>query len=107
LTIMQWMNWVPTSKSRSAILDLRQNPEKKLRAKKIVRRIAQTRRYEPTSSGLKAIVALVVLRNKAIKPLLAAAQELCKSRARKIQDPSTSTTKPFAPGVFEELGLAA
>jgi hypothetical protein len=32
--------------------------------------------YQPTSSRLKAIVALVVLRNKAIKPLLAAAQNL-------------------------------
>jgi hypothetical protein len=51
---------------------------KKLRAKNIVGRIGQTRRYESTSSGLKAMVALVVLRNKAIKPaikpLLAAAQ---------------------------------
>jgi hypothetical protein len=33
-----------------------------------------------TSSGLKAMVALVVLRNKAIKPLLAAAQDLRPSR---------------------------
>jgi hypothetical protein len=41
---------------------------KKLRAKNIVRRIAQTRRYESTAGGLRAIVALVVLRNKAINP---------------------------------------
>jgi hypothetical protein len=47
---------------------------KKLRAKNIVQRIGQTRRYQSTSSGLRAMVALVVLRNKAIKPLLAAAQ---------------------------------
>jgi hypothetical protein len=41
---------------------------KKLRAKNIVQRITQTRRYQSTASGLRAIVALVVLRNKAIKP---------------------------------------
>jgi hypothetical protein len=57
---------------RGAAYDL-----KKLRAKNIV---GQTRRYESTSSGLKAMVALVVLRNKAIKPLLAAAQRRRKSR---------------------------
>ena len=43
---------------------------KKLRGKEIVRRIGQTRRYQSTSSGLKAMVALVVLRNKAIKPFV-------------------------------------
>src|ERR1700757_3114067 len=53
---------------------------KKLRAKKIVQRIGQTRRYESTASGLRAMVALVVLRNKAIKPLLAAGQRRRKSR---------------------------
>ncbi len=52
--------------ARRAAYDL-----KKLRGKKIVHRIDQTRRYQSTSSGLKAMVALVVLRNKAIKPLLA------------------------------------
>src|SRR5258705_7112696 len=62
--------------ARRAAYDL-----KKLRGKKIVHRIGQTRRYQSTSSGLKAMVALVVLRNKAIKPLLAAAaQDLHPSR---------------------------
>ena len=46
---------------------------KKLCGKHIVCRIGQTRRYEPLASGLRAITALIVLRNKAIKPLLAAA----------------------------------
>ena len=49
---------------------------KKLRGKKVVRRIGQTRRYESIPRGLRAMTALVVLRNKAIKPLLAAAQGL-------------------------------
>src|SRR5262244_3663977 len=49
---------------------------KKLCGKHIVRRIGHTRRYEPLPTGLRAMTALVVLRNKAIKPLLAAAQPL-------------------------------
>jgi len=57
--------------SRRAAYDL-----KKLRGKQVIRRVGKTRRYEPVPQGLKAITALVVLRNKAIKPLLAAAQEL-------------------------------
>ena len=69
---------------------------KKLRAKNIVQRIGQTRRYQSTSSGLRAMVALVVLRSKAIKPLLAAAQRRRKSRGAQNPDPSISTTKPFA-----------
>jgi hypothetical protein len=39
---------------------------KKLRGKHIVCRIGQTRRYEPLASGLPALTALLVLRNKAI-----------------------------------------
>jgi hypothetical protein len=46
---------------------------KKLRGKQILRRIAHSRRYEPLPTGLRAMTALLVLRNKAIKPLLAAA----------------------------------
>ena len=41
---------------------------KKLRGKQIVRRIGQTRRYQAAPTGLRAIAALLVLRNKAIKP---------------------------------------
>ena len=42
--------------------------------------VGQTRRYEPPASGLRAMAALIVLRNKAIKPLLAAAQPLRPTR---------------------------
>src|SRR5262249_51802056 len=49
---------------------------KKLRVKQIVQRIARTRRYHTLPAGLRAMAALVVLRNKAIKPLLAAARPL-------------------------------
>ena len=47
---------------------------KKLRGKQIIRRIGHTGRYEPLLTGLRAMTALLVLRDKAIKPLLAAAQ---------------------------------
>jgi DNA-binding transcriptional ArsR family regulator len=47
---------------------------KKLRGKGMVRRIGASRRYEPELAGLRAITALVVLREKVIRPLLAASQ---------------------------------
>jgi len=83
---------------------------KKLRGKKIVRRIGQTRRYESMTKGLRAMAALVVLRNKAIKPLLAGTQE--QRPARGAQNPSGldthyDTIRIAMRGVFQELGLAA
>ena len=47
---------------------------KKLRGKGMVRKIAKSRRYEPEPDGLRAMTALVVLREKVIRPLLAASQ---------------------------------
>ena len=44
---------------------------KKLRGKGLVRKVPKSRRYEPTPEGLRAMAALVVLRDKVIKPLLA------------------------------------
>jgi hypothetical protein len=83
---------------------------KKLRAKQIVRRIGRTRRYHAVPTGLRAIAALLVLRNKAIKPLLAAAQQLIPTRAA--QNPTTidkhyENISIAMQGVFDELGLAA
>jgi hypothetical protein len=90
--------------ARRAAYDL-----KKLRAKKIVQRIGQTRRYESTSTGLKAIVALVVLRNKAIKPLLAAAQGRASRGAQNptALDSHYETIRTAMHAVFQELGMAA
>jgi hypothetical protein len=54
---------------------------KKLRGKHIVCRVGHTRRrYTSLASGLRAITALVILRNKAIKPLLAVARPLHPTR---------------------------
>jgi len=91
--------------ARHAAYDL-----KKLRGKKIVRRIGQTRRYESLPKGLRAMAALVVLRNKAIKPLLAAAPDLRPSRGAQNPGPLDThydTIRTAMRGVFQELGLAA
>jgi hypothetical protein len=56
------------------------------------------------------MVALVVLRNKVIKPLLAAAQGRRKSRGAQNPRPIDrhyETIRTAMQGVFDELGLAA
>jgi len=91
--------------ARRAAYDL-----KKLRGKQIVQRIGQTRRYESMPKGLKAMTALVVLRDKAIKPLLAAAQQVRPSRGAQNPRPLDThydTIRIAMQGVFQELGLAA
>ena len=96
---------LPAYGSRQAAYDL-----KKLRGKQIVRRIGATRRYEVMPSGLLAITALLVLREKAIKPLLAAAKDISPTRGgqnprpidRHYQDLRTAMK-----GIFHELGIAA
>ena len=83
---------------------------KKLRGKHIVCRIGHTRRYEPVPTGLRAMTALVVLRNKAIKPLLAAAQRLRPTRGAQNPKPIDAhyhAIRVAMQGVFYELGLAA
>ena len=77
--------------------------------KQIVRRISSTRRYEALPSGLRAITALLVLRDKAIKPLLAAAR---KSPQPRRTEPATHRShyldlRRAMQGVFHELGIAA
>jgi hypothetical protein len=83
---------------------------KKLRGKQIVCRIEKTARYETIPQGARAMAALVVLRDKAIKPLLAAAQQ--HRRSRRPQNPSPldihyQTIRASMRGVFHELGIAA
>lgn len=52
--------------TRQAAYDIR-----KLRGKQIVQKRPGSRRYEPVPDGLRAIAAVVVLRDKIIRPLLA------------------------------------
>jgi hypothetical protein len=68
------------------------------------------RLYEPIPSGLKAITALVVPREKIIKPLLAAAQAARRPRHPKNPTPLDlhyECVRVGVQGVFQELGLAA
>jgi hypothetical protein len=80
---------------------------KKLRGKQIVRRIGHTRRYESLPAGLRAITALLVLRNK---PLLAATQPIHPTREAHNPQPIDAhyqAIRVAMKGVFHELGLAA
>src|SRR5882672_6162228 len=91
--------------ARRAAYDL-----KKLRANQNVQQISHTRKYETVPVGLRAMTALVVLRNKAIQPLLAAAQKLRPSRGAqnpRALDTHYDTIRTAMQGVFRELGLAA
>jgi hypothetical protein len=83
---------------------------KKLRGKHIICRVGHTRRYTSLASGLRAITALVVLRNKAIKPLLAAARPLHLTRGGlnpKPIDAHYHALRFAMQGIFHELGIAA
>ncbi len=53
--------------ARRAAYDL-----KKFRAKGMIRKIEKSRRYETVPAGLRSLAALLVLREKIIRPLLAA-----------------------------------
>ena len=91
--------------SRRAAYDL-----KKLRAKQLARRIESTRRYEATPEGLRALAALLVLHDKVIKPLLAAASQ--RSIEPRMENPTPIDQRYRAlrlemQGLFQELGLAA
>ena len=83
---------------------------KKLRAKEMVRKIGKSRRYEPVPEGLRALTALLVLRHKIIRPLLAASAQ---------PEPPAQPTNPMPMdhhyeslrsgmrNLFTELGIAA
>jgi hypothetical protein len=83
---------------------------KRLRGKQIVQRIGSTRRYEVIPTGLRAISALLVLREKALKPLLAAAQDIAPARGGqnpRAIDRHYHDLRLALTGVFHELGIAA
>ena len=83
---------------------------KKLRGKQIVRRVGKTRRYEPIPEGLRSLAAVVILRNKVLKPLLAAAQQHRPSRGARnptALDKQYETIRTAMRSVFGELGVAA
>jgi hypothetical protein len=82
---------------------------KKLRGKQKVEQIGKTRHYRSTPAGWRAIGALVILREKALRPRLAAAQEIRPSRGS--QNPTAldrhyETVRVGMAGVLRELGVA-
>ncbi len=83
---------------------------KKFRAKQLVCRVQSTRRYEATPSGLRALAALFVLRDKVMKPLLAAACYLKTGRKPNnstVLDQHYESLQTGMQNLFAELGIAA
>ncbi len=68
--------------SRQASYDLN-----KLRAKNLVARPPRSRRYHALPAGLQTMAALLVLREKVIKPVLAGAGKLRRGPRPKYQNP--------------------
>ena len=82
---------------------------KKLRGKHLVSRIGKTAKYAPIPAGLRTMAALLLLRDKAIKPLLAGAQQLRPSHGAqnpRLLDTHYQTIYSGMQGVFQELGIA-
>jgi len=83
---------------------------KKLRGKNFVSKIGNSRRYEATPTGIKAMAALAVLRDKVLKPLLAASchptlsPELDRAVAL---DQHYENLRSGMRGLFGALGIAA
>jgi hypothetical protein len=91
--------------ARRAAYDIR-----KLRAKGLVKKLQKSRRYQPTPKGLRAIAALVVLRDKVIKPLLAANLQTKrgpKPKNRTTIDEHYDRVRSEMRGLFTALGIAA
>lgn len=91
--------------TRQASYDLR-----KFRAKALVRKIKNSRRYEVTEKGLRQIIAFLVLREKVLIPLLAAGGKRKtgpKPKNRSQIDIHYDNIQIEMQYVFDELKLAA
>ena len=83
---------------------------KKFRAKGIVRKIEKSRRYELIPEGLRALTALLVLRDKVIRPLLAASgqpEPPAQPANPTVLDHHYERVRADMRGLFTELGIAA
>jgi hypothetical protein len=90
---------------RQAAYDL-----KKLRGKNVIRRVGKSRRYEIVPDGLRAVTALLVLRDKVIKPVLAGAGKPRRGRKPKNQSPIDAHYEAIQfqmHSLFELIGVAA
>ncbi len=83
---------------------------KKLRGMGMVWKIGASRRYETLYEGLRALTALVVLREKLIRPLLAAStrpEPHSKLSNPTLIDQHYENLRAGMRGLFNELGVAA
>jgi hypothetical protein len=83
---------------------------KKLRAKGMVCKIGKSRRYEPVPEGLRSLTALLVLREKIIRPLLAASTQPEPTAKPAHPTPGDHHYENLRTGMrslFIELGIAA
>jgi hypothetical protein len=83
---------------------------KKLRAKEMVRKIGKSRRYQPVPEGLRSITALLVMREKIIRPLLAASGQPEPTAQPAHPTPVDDHYENLRAGMrrlFTELGIAA
>jgi hypothetical protein len=90
--------------SRKAAYDL-----KKLRGKHIVRKIGKSRRYEIVPLGLRSVTALLVLREKVIKPVLAGVSNPRPGKQPKNQSPLDVHYAAFQSqmcDLFQLIGIA-
>ncbi len=90
---------------REAAYDL-----KKLRAKQFVAKLGRSRRYQVVPSGIRAITALLILRDHIIKPILAGVSTSAPSSKPPIStlvDQHYDRVRIDIRSLFEELGIAA
>jgi len=90
---------------RQAAYDL-----KKLRGKNLVRKMGTSRRYEIVPEGLQAMTALLVLREKVIKPVLAGAGKPRRGPKPKHQSPIDAhyeAVQVAMCNLFQVIGIAA
>jgi len=90
---------------REAAYDL-----KKLRAKQFVAKLGRSRRYQVVPSGLRAITALLILRDHVIKPILAGVSTSAPSSRPPIStlvDQHYDQLRLDFQPLFQELGIAA
>jgi hypothetical protein len=76
----------------------------------MVQRVGRSRRYEATSSGLRALAALVALRHHVIQPLLASTMNQMPSRGAHNPtrlDLCYASLRTHMQDLLQQLGAAA
>jgi hypothetical protein len=84
---------------------------KKLRGKSMLQKIGKSRRYEPLPEGLRSLTALLVLREKVIRPLLAGTTRRPTPHSKPINptpiDHHYEALRTGMQNLFSVLGIAA